>query len=333
MNDSKFYLKKLNKQELGYRQGVPGKAGRYIYISKKATPFFPFLSQTQHNDSTLLPLISYDKKEKIYCRYVYHNDKYCVEGGSRDEYRIYLNTGIDPNSSYFIKDDIVIFEKIIKEDTEYILWKFSPTDPQYKDLELLISANKIDHAGNHALSSNLPFLASDIDLDDIQVDFPLDTIEVVKKKQQIELDEDDSSINDSKGASLFTSVSFREFVLYAYDQKCAITNNVIKYEGLNNLEAAHIKPKSHNGSFLPCNGLALSRDMHWAFDKGMITISDTYKVHVHEKVRNAYLGQYHDQQIHIPNDPFFQPNIEFLKYHRSNIFGLFLKSGRIHAVE
>ena len=42
------------------------------------------------------------------------------------------------------------------------------------------------------------------------------------------------------------------------------------------MEAAHIKPKSHGGLYLPNNGMALCRDLHWAFDKGFFTIDDDY---------------------------------------------------------
>ena len=46
-------------------------------------------------------------------------------------------------------------------------------------------------------------------------------------------------------ASLFNSVSFRDFVMTGYKQKCAITGNVIQYKSFMNLEAAHIWPRSH----------------------------------------------------------------------------------------
>lgn len=47
-----------------------------------------------------------------------------------------------------------------------------------------------------------------------------------------------------------------------------------------NLEAAHIWPRSHKGLYLPSNGIALCRDMHWAFDKGMFTVDDNLTVNI-----------------------------------------------------
>ena len=64
-----------------------------------------------------------------------------------------------------------------------------------------------------------------------------------------------------------------------------------------NLEAAHIKPQAHQGTFLPCNGIAMCRDMHFAFDKGFFCISDDYRVIVSEKLKGnwfyeEYNGKY-----------------------------------------
>lgn len=69
------------------------------------------------------------------------------------------------------------------------------------------------------------------------------------------------------------------------------TGNVIQYKSFMNLEAAHIWPRSHKGLYLPSNGIALCRDMHWAFDKGMFTIGDDFKVIVHPDVESDYLQQ------------------------------------------
>ena len=124
-------------------------------------------------------------------------------------------------------------------------------------------------------------------------------------------------------ASLFNSVSFRDFVMTGYKQKCAITGNVIQYKSFMNLEAAHIWPRSHKGLYLPSNGIALCRDMHWAFDKGMFTIGDDFKVIVHPDVESDYLQQYNNKSLYIPENAFFRPDINNLHYHQTHIYGLF----------
>lgn len=130
-------------------------------------------------------------------------------------------------------------------------------------------------------------------------------------------------------ASLFNSVSFRDFVMTGYKQKCAITGNVIQYKSFMNLEAAHIWPRSHKGLYLPSNGIALCRDMHWAFDKGMFTIGDDFKVIVHPDVESDYLQQYNNKSLYIPENAFFRPDINNLHYHQTHIYGLFKTSGSL----
>lgn len=130
-------------------------------------------------------------------------------------------------------------------------------------------------------------------------------------------------------SDLFTPTSFRDFTMVAYNGKCAVTGNVVKYGKFLNLEAAHIKPKSHGGFFLPSNGIALSRDIHWAFDKGFFTLNDNYTLLVHPDIESDFLKSYEAGSIFIPEDDFLKPSLDSIQYHRENVYGLFLTSGRL----
>lgn len=114
-----------------------------------------------------------------------------------------------------------------------------------------------------------------------------------------------------------------------YKNRCAITGNVIRYGSFMNLEAAHIWPRSHKGLYLPSNGIALCRDMHWAFDKGMFTVDDNLKVIVHPEVESDYLKQYNNKTLYIPENAFFRPDINNLRYHQTHIYGLFKTAGSL----
>ena len=107
-----YYLKKLGHQELGSvtNNGKPNR-GRYIFSSKDVNvlKLFPPLSETQKNDSALLPIIPLYLSKKVYCNYVYHNDKY--HGGTRNEYRIYLNGELEEGKLLFKENDIIIIRK------------------------------------------------------------------------------------------------------------------------------------------------------------------------------------------------------------------------------
>lgn len=334
---SSLYIKLLGTQELGYRKGQPGGGGRYIYISKQCTEFFPHLSVTQLNDTVLIPIVPPFTQQKVYTSYVYHNDKHILDEGTRDEYRLYLNKGVDPHADYYKPGDIVVFQRVVGPNPEdqmmptYFLHRFESTSQHYAILSGLIEESKIK--GGHALiEAQLEFIPEVQEIEAGPVIIPPEVMADAEEKQKEILDEEVEEIEEVRGAHLFNSVSFRDFVLTGYEYKCAVTGQSILWKQLNNLEAAHIKPRAHTGSFLPCNGIALSRDMHWAFDKGFFTIGDDYHIIVHEEVQASMLGAFHGTQMNLPKDDFFKPDKTYLKHHRENIYGLFRHSGVIRAL-
>lgn len=329
-----FYIKKLGSQELGSpKPDGSVSRGRYIYVTKAYENFFPFLSTTVTNDNVLVPIIPPFNDEKIYTTFVYHNDKLNQPNGTRDEFRLYLNRNLDPNRSYFRVDDIIVFERIETGTPVpiYFLYRYDASNEEYKILAEIIETSPIK--GGHALvGEELNFIPQrEINIDETVVVIPEEVMKVAVTQQEEVLANEEQNIEDTRGASLFSSDSFRDFVMLAYGYKCAITGKVIRYKSLFNLEAAHIQPKAQAGTFLPCNGIALCRDMHWAFDKGFITISDDFTIIVHDEMQNSILMEYSNKKIFIPADPYFQPEKKFLKHHRENIFGLFLYSGSIRS--
>lgn len=334
-----YYIKRLGRQELGLTADNRIARGRYFYISKEYLEFFPALSKTIKNDNVLLPIIPPFSDNKIYCTYVFHNDKFNTHEGTRDEYRIYLNIDIDPNRNYFELDDIVVFERIETDSVIplYILDRFPVGHASYRELGDILNEFSGTRARAHTLfEGELPFLPQrNIIPEEVGVIVPQKVRElvVIQQNEILEAEEDETDIENTRGASLFRSESFRDFVLLAYGHKCAITRVGIAYKNLNNLEAAHIQPRAHLGNYLPCNGIALSRDMHWAFDKGLITVSDDYKIIVHEEIKNTILNEYSGREIIIPIDTYFRPEKKYLKHHRENVFGLFLYSGGIRTLK
>lgn len=330
------YIKKLVFQELG-SPTADGKVnrGRYFLISKKSEDFFPPLSETELNDTIVLPIIPPNSNQKVYCSYVFHNDKFhgSTAKSPRNEYRLYLNNKLDPNRSFFKPNDIVVFSKYLQDENVpvYQIDLFREGQEYYDYLNKVVINSPL--SGGHALiKQSLPFIKTSMtNVENLETVIPDEVKKVVIEKQS-EFNDDISEIEATKGSNLFNSVSFRDFVLLGYQNKCAITNEAIFFDKLINLEAAHIKPKSHSGSFLPCNGIALSRDMHWAFDKGMFTITDEYKIMVHEDVKDTLLNKYHNQTINLPVENFFKPEKAFLKYHQERIFGLFKYSGVIRSL-
>ena len=130
----KYYFKRLGHQELGSVKNGKAQRGRYIYISKdeNVVDIFPPLSKTVTNDSSVIPIIPLYQRivKKIYCNYIYHNDKYNVPGGTRDEYRLYSNNALEEDQLLFQPDDILIFraEKASSVQKGILAWLLRAKD-------------------------------------------------------------------------------------------------------------------------------------------------------------------------------------------------------------
>jgi putative restriction endonuclease len=72
---------------------------------------------------------------------------------------------------------------------------------------------------------------------------------------------------------------FRRIVVKAYDHRCALCGvRIITPEQHTVVDAAHIVPWSRSQNDDIRNGMALCKLCHWAFDEGMMGVSDSYAV-------------------------------------------------------
>ena len=146
-----IYIKKLTTQELGYRRGRL-MTGGYFYITKSAIgSFFKELDKLILNDFLRLdfndPL---EEDNTIKATYVYHNDKFAIEDGTRNEYRIYHNRDIATHNLHFQPFEIIVFFRTNIDD-KYTLMHYKQNDNKYEVLDNIIVNSKI--RGNHALLS------------------------------------------------------------------------------------------------------------------------------------------------------------------------------------
>jgi hypothetical protein len=326
------YLRKLNAQELGYRNGKPGGAGRYFLVSKGAVSFFPPLSEVIVNDKVILDIIPPFSDKVVLTKYVYHNDSVAGEG-TRNEYRLYLNTENDTDRDYFKPDDIVVIIKILDAENNftYKMLRYSPTDGEYPKLEGLIGAAALNTQKSHALIAlkELTFLDA---IRKIHVGVGKKVIpkEIIEEAFQQPIEHAPVGEEDKNATTrVIRSRSFRDLIMYFYEDRCAITGKelVIDYRFFSNLEAAHILARASGGGSHPSNGMALERNLHWAFDKGFFTLTADYKVEVHpDAMRIPYLKSKHGQPLMLPQDDRSKPNKESIQWHRDNVFGLFLRA-------
>ena len=109
---------------------------------------------------------------------------------------------------------------------------------------------------------------------------------------------------------------FRKMILTSYNNVCCIT-------GIDNSEllvASHIVPwaRDEKNRLNPMNGLCLNALHDRAFDKGLISIDEGYKVIVSKKVQHKLMRQYDRRPIRLPDR--FVPDQNFLSFHRDNIY-------------
>lgn len=116
---------------------------------------------------------------------------------------------------------------------------------------------------------------------------------------------------------------FRRAVLSSYRGRCCMS-------GLSEtrlLIASHIVPwsKDKQNRLNPSNGLCLSAIHDRAFDKGLITLSDDFRIVISEELKR--LDEIFVKEVLLPLDgkPIelperFMPSIEFISHHRKNLF-------------
>ncbi|RZK17441.1 MAG: HNH endonuclease [Flavobacterium sp.] len=117
---------------------------------------------------------------------------------------------------------------------------------------------------------------------------------------------------------------FRKSVLLSYKSQCCVTGLTVPEL----LVASHIIPWATNikEACNPENGLCLNSLHDKAFDNGLLTISDDFRIRISDKLlmrKNdeailKYFIPYHERMLIKPTR--FLPKQEFLEYHRTQIF-------------
>ena len=122
----------------------------------------------------------------------------------------------------------------------------------------------------------------------------------------------------------FSQNLFRTVVLSAYDYQCCVTG----IADTRFLVASHIKPwaEDEHNRLNPRNGLCLSTFYDRAFDIGLITFADDYRLMVSSElekqqsnnhIRETFLER-SGSTIELPDK--FSPSPEFMRWHRERLF-------------
>jgi len=115
---------------------------------------------------------------------------------------------------------------------------------------------------------------------------------------------------------------FRRIVVKAYDHRCALCGvRIITPEQHTVVDAAHIVPWSKSQNDDIRNGMALCKLCHWAFDAGMMGVSDNYLVITSRQIAAnpnvpGLLLTLSDRSIIPPQDRDLWPAQQYLAQHR-----------------
>jgi putative restriction endonuclease len=119
---------------------------------------------------------------------------------------------------------------------------------------------------------------------------------------------------------------FRQRILQIYEYKCVVCGSDLRLGAVNiGLEAAHIKWHQAGGPDTENNGLSLCILHHKLFDRGAFSISDNYKILVSQQANGSgiiadILINFHEMNIKMPIKDFYNPKIDFLRWHQKEVF-------------
>lgn len=156
-------------------------------------------------------------------------------------------------------------------------------------------------------------------LDDLSLGDPIDPFPGIEEEQEpFERPVIPTLVNRK-----FRDRIFAKHVRDAYESRCAVTGlRIINGGGRAEMEAAHIRPVEHHGPDFVRNGLALSRTVHWMFDRGLISVDDDYRLLTVPKLLPEGVDRLFNTngEIFVPTRERDRPSPTFLRWHRENCF-------------
>ncbi|MEX1187982.1 MAG: HNH endonuclease [Bacteroidia bacterium] len=119
---------------------------------------------------------------------------------------------------------------------------------------------------------------------------------------------------------------FKQRVPKIYNYRCAISGlQVSSTLSISMVDACHIQPWSLNHIDTIQNGICLTPTLHRAFDRGLIAISDDYRVIISEsfmedKNSSYAISQFNRKPLLLPHKKEYAPSLDFIAWHRENSF-------------
>ena len=119
---------------------------------------------------------------------------------------------------------------------------------------------------------------------------------------------------------------FRRTIMRIYDYTCAVCKlQILTLNGESVTEAAHIIPFNKSNNDDVRNGISLCKLHHWAFDKYLISVDESYNVIVSDQMTERGPSEWkltalRGNEILSPNCKELYPAQEALLWHREEVF-------------
>ena len=127
--------------------------------------------------------------------------------------------------------------------------------------------------------------------------------------------------NEREEELILRSHIFKKAVIEIYNGRCAISGMKLEFgKSVSMVDACHIIPFADAQGDTITNGIALSPTLHRAFDRGLVSVSEDYRVLVHPLLTDHFpevgIRQFNRQELHLPQDSRFYPSPEKFAHHR-----------------
>jgi putative restriction endonuclease len=206
--------------------------------------------------------------------------------------------------------DLLLFQRSVDRLDKYKLTLVRQSSDEFDALQPLVSGRRWGVLSEIPMSDGELANALNQEQQREDTDFSLTDVNA----QQIE----------SRVTRIARSLAFRLSVTRLYEYACAICGESLKSpRGMLELDAAHIVPRSRQGSDDARNGIALCKRHHWAFDGGLFSVGEQRQIIIPHSVQNipnnAPLTRLHGNLIREASMQNLRAHADAFAWHRENI--------------
>jgi putative restriction endonuclease len=291
---------------------APGHQGGFV-LPKDLEHYLPLLrNRTSAASPTVDHVITADLFDGAkYLDTVETRYQYQTWGGERSPERR-ITGNISELRNRADEDDILIIERGISQDDHYRFTLVRSGTSQYKKL-----INSFNGKRWGILYPDLPPVSEE-DVEQAEHDIE------EQEKSPFEMFDEEVGYSESRTRKIARSRAFQRRLHEIYHNKCVLCGSGLLHpSGRSETDGAHIIPRSLKGSDDIRNGILLCKGHHWAFDLGLIGVSDTYSILVPKAVTtlaaNATLRPLNGRPITLPSSARHYPSLDAFKWHRTNL--------------